>query len=67
MDMTTTEQHGYLNSISETMATFFFKRGIILRPLGNVLYIMPPYCTTPEELEQIYEAIREWLEEYAKY
>jgi adenosylmethionine-8-amino-7-oxononanoate aminotransferase len=32
-------------------------QGILLRPLGNVLYVMPPYCITNDELTEIYEAL----------
>lgn len=38
------------------------KQGILLRPLGNVLYVMPPYCITDDELSEIYEALISTLE-----
>ena len=31
----------------------FLARGVLLRPLGNVLYAMPPACTTPDQARQI--------------
>lgn len=58
-DIKTGEQTGYLNNAAEPLAEFFIKHGIILRPLGNVLYVLPPYCITETELEKIYNAIRE--------
>ena len=33
------------------------ERGVMLRPLGEVIYAMPPYCTTPEEIDLIVDAI----------
>jgi len=42
------------------MYDFFMERGIILRPLGNIIYIIPPYCITEVELNSIYQAIREF-------
>ena len=36
-------------------------RGLLLRPLGNVLYLMPPYCVTDEEIALIYEGIENIL------
>ena len=60
-DIKTEEQTNYLNNAAEPLATFFIKRGIILRPLGNVLYILPPYCITPDELGAVYAAVRELL------
>lgn len=40
---------------------FFISKGIFLRPLGNVLYVLPPYCIQEEELQYIYECIGETL------
>lgn len=36
---------------------FFLNKGILLRPLGNVLYVMPPYCIQKSELQFIYDQI----------
>ena len=33
-----------------------------MRPLGNIIYLVPPYCTTKEDLEEIYQAILEALD-----
>jgi adenosylmethionine---8-amino-7-oxononanoate aminotransferase len=49
---------GYLASIGPKLYAFFLQRGILLRPLGNTVYVMPPYCTTDAELDLIYDAIR---------
>ncbi len=51
----------YLNNISKQITLECLKRGVYLRPLGNTLYIMPPYCITEAELEKIYETIIEIL------
>ncbi len=50
---------GYLADVGPKMRAFFMSRGILIRPLGNVLYLMPPYCVTPDELTQIYDTIEE--------
>lgn len=47
----------YFNSIRDELYTYFLSEGILLRPLGNTLYIMPPYMINKEELEFVYEAI----------
>ncbi len=60
-DIKTGESTGYLNNAAEPLAEFFIKRNIILRPLGNVLYFIPPYCITKTEAEQVYAAIRALL------
>jgi adenosylmethionine---8-amino-7-oxononanoate aminotransferase len=36
---------------------FFLNKGILLRPLGNVLYVLPPYCIQADELKFIYDHI----------
>ncbi|MFT4078384.1 adenosylmethionine--8-amino-7-oxononanoate transaminase [Rhodomicrobium sp.] len=50
---------GYLAGIAPKLMDFFLSRGLMLRPLGNTVYIMPPYCTTPSELDAVYAAIEE--------
>jgi len=57
-----TEDHShYLNSASEGIAAYFLKKGILLRPLGNVFYLIPPYCITESELDFIYDSIKVFL------
>lgn len=58
-DLTTPDDQGYTNSISHRVGSFFRQRGVLLRPLGNVVYCMPPYCTTDEELAIIHDAMRD--------
>jgi adenosylmethionine-8-amino-7-oxononanoate aminotransferase len=48
---------GYLSYIRDRMYSFFMSRRIMLRPLGNVLYILPPYCISQNDLNEIYQAI----------
>lgn len=50
----------YFNSLRDRLYDFFMERGIILRPLGNIIYIIPPYCITEDELNSVYQAIREF-------
>jgi adenosylmethionine-8-amino-7-oxononanoate aminotransferase len=61
-EIQTNEETNYLNSLAEQISEFFIARGIILRPLGNVLYVLPPYCISNEDLDYIYGAIREFLD-----
>ena len=44
----------YLNDISGTITTSCLQQGVYIRPLGNTVYIMPPYCILKEELEKVY-------------
>jgi adenosylmethionine-8-amino-7-oxononanoate aminotransferase len=42
---------GYLDAIGPRLATAFLERGLLLRPLGNVVYFMPPYAITDDEVD----------------
>jgi adenosylmethionine---8-amino-7-oxononanoate aminotransferase len=53
----------YLNNISTHITQKALQKGVYLRPLGNTVYIMPPYCITAEELEKIYSIIKEIIVE----
>jgi adenosylmethionine-8-amino-7-oxononanoate aminotransferase len=50
---------GYLAEVGPKLRAFFLERDLLLRPLGNVIYILPPYCTTAEEFDRLYAAIDE--------
>jgi len=53
---------GYLSPAGRALAEFALDRGVLLRPLGSVVYVMPPYCTSPEELRMVYAVLDEFLE-----
>ena len=57
-----TENPGYLNELSLEIRKRAIAQRLLLRPLGNVLYIMPPYCITEDELAFIYQGITAILE-----
>jgi adenosylmethionine-8-amino-7-oxononanoate aminotransferase len=58
-----TEEHThYLNNASQNIADYFLKKGVLLRPLGNIFYILPPYVITKNQLNFIYTCIEEFLE-----
>lgn len=47
----------YLNGISETITKNCMNYGVYLRPLGNTVYIMPPYCITDAELQKVFDVL----------
>jgi len=53
------EDAGYLSAMRPKLYQFFLERGVLLRPLGNVVYVLPPYVIEPEELHQVYDVIVE--------
>ncbi|GEC16414.1 adenosylmethionine--8-amino-7-oxononanoate transaminase [Nitrobacter winogradskyi] len=50
---------GYLAGIGPRLYDHFLSRGLLVRPLGNTIYLMPPYCSTPQELDSVFDAISE--------
>jgi adenosylmethionine-8-amino-7-oxononanoate aminotransferase len=50
---------GYLATIGPALHDFFVSRGLLLRPLGNTIYVLPPYCVETNELDLLYDAIDE--------
>src|SRR3569833_3853850 len=48
---------GYLAEIGPRLSQHFLARGMLVRPLGNTIYLMPPYCSTEAELGAVYDAI----------
>lgn len=56
---------GYASNIRSSLYQHFISQGVILRPLGNVIYILPPYCITDEELDSVYKSILSALEKMA--
>lgn len=65
-EVSTGEEDGYTNNLAGFLSRFFTERRIMLRPLGNTLYILPPYCITDEQLAAVYRSILDMLEEYGQ-
>lgn len=58
------KETSYFNKIGKILYEAFIKRGIIMRPLGNVVYLVPPYCITSEELDFLYNSILNVLSDF---
>lgn len=63
MEWETGNDTSYFNSLRDKLYHYFLAEGIILRPLGNIIYILPPYCITNAELDYVYSKIEQALEE----
>jgi adenosylmethionine-8-amino-7-oxononanoate aminotransferase len=55
-------KESYYGTMRNTLYNFFIENGVILRPVGNVVYILPPYVITKEQLEKVYQVIENALE-----
>ncbi|WP_448571155.1 adenosylmethionine--8-amino-7-oxononanoate transaminase [Trichothermofontia sp.] len=58
MDLITPATPGYFNQIAQPFRQAAIAQGLLLRPLGNVLYLMPPYCITDTQLADTYVGIQ---------
>jgi adenosylmethionine-8-amino-7-oxononanoate aminotransferase len=61
------EDPGYFSRMRPALYDFFLERGVLLRPLGNVVYVLPPYVITDEELHRVYDVLKESLELVSAY
>ena len=52
----------YFSPLRDRAYDYFLENGLLIRPLGNVVFINPPYCMTNTELEKVYSTIIAFLE-----
>lgn len=52
-----TSDSGYMAQAAPKLRAHFLDAGLLLRPLGNSIYVMPPYCTSAAQVEQMIDAI----------
>jgi adenosylmethionine-8-amino-7-oxononanoate aminotransferase len=60
-DIDNAQNTSYFNNLRDRIWHFFINKKLLLRPLGNTVYILPPYCITAEELDKVYNGIEELL------
>jgi adenosylmethionine-8-amino-7-oxononanoate aminotransferase len=53
---------GYLAPVGLDARAFALARGVLLRPLGNTMYVLPPYCVTSGDLQRVYTVIGDFLD-----
>jgi adenosylmethionine-8-amino-7-oxononanoate aminotransferase len=63
MEWETGNNTSYFSGLRDKLYHYFLNKGIILRPLGNIIYILPPYCITDTELDYIYTTVEQALNE----
>lgn len=57
------EKQTYYSDFRNKLYNYFIARGVILRPVGNIVYILPPYCISNESLNKVYQVIEDALNE----
>lgn len=62
IELRSDEQTSYFNPKGKEAYHYLLQKGIIMRPLGNVLVLLPPYCISKEDLEYIYNSLIGYLD-----
>ena len=52
----------YLSNRGPQLLAHFRARNVLVRPLGNTIYVMPPYCISQRDLDLVYDAIEDAIE-----
>ncbi|OEK01847.1 adenosylmethionine--8-amino-7-oxononanoate transaminase [Roseivirga sp. 4D4] len=63
-ELNTERDTSYFNEARHHLYPYFIDKGILIRPLGNVIYLIPPYIISDEDLSFIYTSILNFLNEY---
>lgn len=62
LEIKSDSDNSYYGTMRTKLYNFFIDKGVILRPVGNIVYILPPYIMTDEQLEKVYSIIEEAIE-----
>lgn len=63
IEIRTDQSTSYFNQIRDRILPYFLGKNILLRPLGNVIYVLPPYVIQEHELSEVHHHIGEFLKE----
>jgi adenosylmethionine-8-amino-7-oxononanoate aminotransferase len=62
LEIVTENQESYYGTMRNKLYKFFIENGIVLRPVGNIVYILPPYIISQNQLEKVYQVVENALE-----
>lgn len=62
LEIVTENQESYYGTMRNKLYNYFIENGIILRPVGNIIYILPPYIIAQNQLEKVYQVVENALE-----
>ena len=62
LEIKTESAASYYGTLRNKLYDFFIENGVILRPVGNIVYILPPYIITDEQLKKVYRVVEKALE-----
>jgi len=64
VDLKVSDSGGYFSSIRDEVYRFMLSKGILMRPLGNCLFVNPPYCIEKDDLDSIYSALESFISKH---
>jgi adenosylmethionine-8-amino-7-oxononanoate aminotransferase len=67
LEINTQKETSYLNELRNFIGPYFLKKGILVRPLGNIIYLVPPYCISDADMDYICQVIESCLNELKEY
>lgn len=62
LEIKTESSESYYGNLRNKLYDFFIENGIIIRPVGNIVYVLPPYVITDKQLQKVYEVVEKALE-----
>ena len=62
LEIKTETSASYYGTLRNRLYDFFIENGVILRPVGNIVYILPPYVITDAQLQKVYEVVESALD-----
>jgi adenosylmethionine-8-amino-7-oxononanoate aminotransferase len=62
LEIKTENQESYYGTMRNKLYNFFIENGVILRPVGNIVYILPPYIISDKQLEKVYGIVEQAIE-----
>ena len=62
LEIKSENQESYYGTMRNRLYNFFIENGVILRPVGNIVYILPPYIIEKQQLDRIYEVVEQALD-----
>jgi adenosylmethionine-8-amino-7-oxononanoate aminotransferase len=62
LEIKTESSASYYGALRNKLYDFFIENGVILRPVGNIVYILPPYIITDQQLQKVYQVVEKALE-----
>lgn len=66
IELKTNTDGSYYGTLRNKLYDFFIQNGIVLRPVGNIVYVLPPYVITDAQLGSVYEKIKQAVDEFGE-